>query len=366
MRERAAHFFQLQIAAFGNIQRARQHRRRIFENLRHLRMTLHKELVAVELHSVGVLNRLAGLYADHHVLGMRIVLAEVVAVIGGDQRQAEILLQLKEAGMDAVLHRETLILDLEVEILLSENIAERAGCPPGRLVVPFHQPLRHLALQTARESDQPLRMVRQKLLADARFVIEATQRCLGGYSGQIPVALFVLGEHQQVVIGIAFRRSALDVVVVFLADVQFAAHDRFDARRLGRIHEMHGSKDVAVIGHSDRGHAEFLHAVNEFLDVAGAIEHRVVSVQVQVNELRHEFRYGSFFDSNWLAGTGETPAIWAVLQCRTHCVTTGFGTSKSTPRSSFSFMVAARSISARGYFFLRLPSSTTSISFATA
>ena len=49
---------------------------------------------------------------------------------------------------------------------------------------------------------------------------------------------------------------------------------------------MHGSKDVPVVGHSDRGHAEFLHSPGKFLDVASAVEHGIVGMQMQVDELR--------------------------------------------------------------------------------
>ena len=77
-------------------------------------------------------------------------------------------------------------------------------------------------------------------------------------------------------------------MVVLLADVQLAADDRLDARGLGGVHEMHRAKDVAVIGHGHGRHAEFLHALDQLLDVASAVEHRVIGVQVQMDELRHE------------------------------------------------------------------------------
>jgi hypothetical protein len=34
---------------------------------------------------------------------------------------------------------------------------------------------------------------------------------------------------------------------------------------------MHRAKNVTVVGHGDRGHAEFMNPVNKFLDVASAI-----------------------------------------------------------------------------------------------
>jgi hypothetical protein len=48
-----------------------------------------------------------------------------------------------------------------------------------------------------------------------------------------------------------------------------------------------------MVGHGDRGHAELLHASDEALDLAGAVEHGVVGVKVKVDEfgLRHRCFY---------------------------------------------------------------------------
>jgi hypothetical protein len=40
-----------------------------------------------------------------------------------------------------------------------------------------------------------------------------------------------------------------------------------------------------VIGHGDCGHAKFLNPIDEFLNVASAVEQRVIAMQMQVDEL---------------------------------------------------------------------------------
>ncbi len=121
-------------------------------------------------------------------------------------------------------------------------------------------------------------MLGEKFFAHARLVVEAVQRSFGGDLYQIAIAFFVFCQHQQMVVGIAFGRSALDVVIVFFADVEFAADDRLDSVFLRGIDKVHCAENVAVIGHRDGRHAEFLHAGAEFFDVAGAIEQGVISV----------------------------------------------------------------------------------------
>src|SRR5438128_12475492 len=89
------------------------------------------------------------------------------------------------------------------------------------------------------------------------------------------------------VIGIAVWRRALDAVIVFLADVELAANDWLDSRGFGGIHKMHRAKNIAVVGHGHGRHAQLLHVLAKLLDVTSAVEHRVVSMKMKVNELRH-------------------------------------------------------------------------------
>ena len=127
---------------------------------------------------------------------------------------------------------QSLILNLQKEIVFAENVAVKDGRIAGGVVLLFHQAFGDFALQAAGQPDQSFGMFGQKSLADARLVVKAVQRSFRGDLDQIAIAFFVLGQHQQMVVGIAFRRRALDVVIVFLADVKFAADDGLDSRLL--------------------------------------------------------------------------------------------------------------------------------------
>ena len=280
VRKRRRDFFQPQIAALGNRHRARQYIRRVLEHAQHLVAVLHKKLVALKLHPVRVQNRLPHLDAQHHVLRVRVVLAKVVAVVSRHQRYAQVLLQLKQSRMDAVFHLQALVLNLQKKILPPKQIAIKRRRRPRRLVLPFRQPLRHLALQASRKPDQSARVLRQKFLAHPRLVIKPVQRGLRRNLHQVPVAFLVLGQHQQMVVSVALRRRPPDIVIIFLADVQLAAHNRLHACLLCRVHKMHRAKNVPVIGHRHGRHAELFYALHQFFNVASAVEHRIIAMQM--------------------------------------------------------------------------------------
>jgi hypothetical protein len=58
---------------------------------------------------------------------------------------------------------------------------------------------------------------------------------------------------------------------------------------------MHCAKDIAVVGHGNRGHAQLVDAVDKFFNVASAVEQRIIAMQMQVDELvlGHEAFSGS-------------------------------------------------------------------------
>ena len=68
-------------------------------------------------------------------------------------------------------------------------------------------------------------------------------------------------------------------MIVLLADIQLASHDRLDPGLVRRINEMHRAKNVAVIRHGHGRHTEFFHAIDKLLNVASAVEHGVITMK---------------------------------------------------------------------------------------
>ena len=84
------HLVHFQVATLGNLHGPRYHGRRIFEQFRHLVGAFYEKLIAVELEAIGFVDLGAGLHAEHHVVGVGVFAAEVVGVVGCDQRNAQL------------------------------------------------------------------------------------------------------------------------------------------------------------------------------------------------------------------------------------------------------------------------------------
>ena len=132
-------------------------------------------------------------------------------------------------------------------------------------------------------------MLSEKLLADARLVIEAVQAGFRGDLDQVAIAFFIFRQHQQVIVGIALRRCAM---VVLLADIKFAAVNRLDALLLRLIHVLHRAVDVAMVGHGHGLLPDFGHSLDQAGNAASAIQQRIIGMKMKMNEFRHgERRY---------------------------------------------------------------------------
>ena len=151
MREGIFNFLQPHTAALGDSEGAREHVRRVFEDSVHLVVTLDIEAGTLELHSVRLLNALAGLNTDHHVLRVSIVLAQIMTVVRSHQRQAQIFFEPKQSGVNVVFPFQALVLNLQKEIFFAKNVTVSPGSFTGGFVVVFHQALGHLTFQTAGE-----------------------------------------------------------------------------------------------------------------------------------------------------------------------------------------------------------------------
>ena len=288
--ERIVHLLKFQIAALGNRHGPLDHRGRVLEELGHFVPALHKKLIAVELEAVALMNLRAGLHTQHHVVRMRVLAAQVVRVIRSHQRNAQLALQAKQVGAYLLLVFKTLVLNLQKEISLAEDvlILLRDGLGPQVSVrsvqIRVAQHFTQLSAQATRRADQSLAVFRQILFAYARLAIKAVQARLRRKPDQVPVALLVFRQHQQVVVLVVGRIGAM---ILRLAHVEFAAQNRLDAFSLRRLKEVHRSINIPVVRHGHGLLPQRRHAVHKLINVARAVEQGILSMQMQMGKFRH-------------------------------------------------------------------------------
>jgi hypothetical protein len=241
-------------------------------------------VVGLEAPVVRVAERVARLDAEERLVGARVLVAEVVDVAGRDGGQPPLRGELDELRVDPLLDVEVRVLELDVDVVAAEDLLEplelRLGVGRPALLERLADP----AGEAAGERDEPLPVTLEQLPVDARLVVVALEVAERGELDQVAVALRRLGEQGQVRLPLL-----LDVPVV--GDVHLAADERPDALGTRRPVEVDRAGERAVVGERDRRHPELRRALRQVGDPAGAVEDRVLGVDVEVDE--RCFRHGS-------------------------------------------------------------------------
>ena len=224
--------------------------------------------------------------------------AQVVRVVGDDDRDFGLLREPVDRGGEAFVLLQAVVLNLEEEVVLAENVRVGQGQAAGVVVAVREDGLVHVAAQARRHGNQTLRVARQQVFINPRLVVEALE--IGGRNqvDEIAVAFLALAQQHQVVVAVGIRAR----FVALLRDVHLAADHRLDALRPRGIVELHGAEEVAVVGHRHRGHLLLRYRVDQLADFAGSIEQRIVGVAMKVYErlIRHSLPAGG-----GVVGTGR-------------------------------------------------------------
>ena len=159
-------------AHLGDLERAAQCLGQIPEQRDHLLGALEVELLRAVMAALHLLHRHAGGDALQHHLSVRVLLFEVVAIVGRHHRQAELAGERDEHLVERLLLDEAVVLQLDEERARLEDVAQRAHrLTAGLLTVEQHL-LRDVPTH-ARAGPKPLGF-RELLEVDARRLREAS------------------------------------------------------------------------------------------------------------------------------------------------------------------------------------------------
>ena len=296
--KRVGKVFDFNVAASGDIHGAGERIGDFAKDLGHFLRSLEIKLVGSELHTMRIAHGLAGLDAEQDFLGVGVFVVEIMAIVGGDERDAGFFRESNELGVDALFDGQALVLNFEEEIAFAEDVAEAVGVFASLAVFFFDDAFSDGAAETGAESDQAFGILAEEFVIDARLVIKAFEESCGDELDEIAVAFEIFAEENQV---IAAPGAGLKIVAIFggdgakffaaivaaaLGDIDFAADDGLHIALAGFVKEIGGGEEVAVIGDGYRRHFLARSFVEELGGFTRSIEKTEISVYVQVNELR--------------------------------------------------------------------------------
>ncbi len=209
-----------------------------------------------------------------------VLAAQVVDVAGGDERPAELARDLDDAGVRALLLLDAVLLDLEVDVVGAEDLNESVGVLTRLVRRAVHEPAAEARREAARHRDHAGRVPREQVEVDVRLAAAVAAQVAGrAQLDEVAKALVARGQQRQVV---ALVANGLGGDVVH--EIRLQAEDRLDPVLAAGLEVLDRAVHDAVIGQAEGGLAEGRGALGESVDPAGAVEHGVLGVDVEMGE----------------------------------------------------------------------------------
>ena len=170
----------------------------------------------------------------------------------------------------------------QIEAVLAEERfqLQGLGLRPGVIVV--DQQLRDLPGQAPRQADKALGVLMQQRPVDPGLDVEALGKAGRDQITEVAVAGLVFAQKDQVTVLLVAPRLAVKARA--RGDIDLAADDGLDPRRLTGLIEGHRAVHDPVVGERDGALAELPDARGKPVRAAGAVEQAEFTVNMKVNK----------------------------------------------------------------------------------
>ena len=274
--------FKIKITLFRNTVGVFTGIRRNGKQIVHFVGAFQIEFVGFKLQFVVVLNGLTGLDADQNALHLAILLAEVMGIVGGYQRDTGLPGKANQQRQNLLLLFNAVILDLDVIVSLPEQIVVIQCNLAGFLIIACEQCLRDFACKTGRKTDQAFVMLLQKFLVHPGLGVKTLNEAGRNQLDQVFITGFVFAQQHQMV-------GAIDTVDLIetgtIGHIDLTADDGLDAGLFRGFVEIHTAIHHTMVGDGDGGLAQLLDPFKNAVDSAGTIQKAVFRVDMQVGKL---------------------------------------------------------------------------------
>ena len=262
----------------------------------HFFLALHIEFIRFKAEGSAVGNLVACLNAHQNGLRVGIVAAEIMHVVGGDERDPRILGELQQLSVNGFLLRDAVILYFEIIAVLSEQLLHGECVFLCFIIFAVGEQTGNISRQTSGKADQALAVLLKQFQVDTWLGVEAFRICLGDHVDQIFISDFVFDEEDEMIASAV--RFMPFVKTGSCGNVDLASDDRLDAVFLAGAVKIHDAVHGAVIGDGNCRLTQLRCPSWDIADTASAVKQAVFTVQMKMNE-RHSFSFPADHSASW-------------------------------------------------------------------
>ncbi len=233
-------------------------------------------------HPVFVLDHFAGADAHHHVVRFVIAPAQKMNIVRSNKSDTDVPGNLRQDTIAQALLFHAVIVHFHEEILRAKNVAVFGGALSRFLQIVRLNCAIDFPRKATAQPDQPRCMRRQKLFIDPGGIMKSIQVRCRNQLYEVAIAGFVPRQKRKVVCRIAPRCRS--VLMRTGGHISFATNDRFYPGALRFLVKFNRAKQIAVIRDRDGRHLVFSRLFHQLFHPDTAIQQRIFSVQMEVNE----------------------------------------------------------------------------------
>ena len=273
--------FNVDLAAVRDLLSIFQRLQRIGEQTAHLLFRFDVVLSAFIAHTVFIADLLARLDTEKDVVGIRIRFVSIVNIIGRHQFDARLLAHPHQLLVDQALFGNSMILQFQKEISLSENLLiTQRGFFSFFVKIP-HQITGNFSREAGAQGNDTLVVLLEDLHVHTGLIIEAIHIPLGDDFGQIGVSKIILCQkHQMIVTFFSFDR--LPVKAGSGSNIHFTSQDGFDPGLFGCLIKIDTAEHHAMVRDGGAVHPEFFDPGDVFFDFIGSVQKTVFCMDVKM------------------------------------------------------------------------------------
>ena len=276
--------FQLHLAAPGDLPRIVDGFRHIRKQGAHLLLRFIVEFLGIKREAVFFLYRVVRLDTEQDAVHLAVFPRNIMTIVRRHKGNIQFAGKADELRVHIFLLAQAMVLQLQIEIPLAENFLIAHSGRLRFLVIVCKKRARDLPRQTGGERNQPFMVLPEQLEIHTRLAVEAFQPGARDKLRQIPVALVVLAEQNQVAV---FAIQLMDFVEPgALRHIDLTANNRPDAPFLCLFIKLHRTVHHTVIGDGDCFVPTRLRHIQQPLDPARTVQQAVFRVQMKMG--KHE------------------------------------------------------------------------------
>ncbi len=235
--------------------------RDIGEDLPHLVLRLEIELIIGKPHPVLFIYGSPRLDAHQHILSLRIFLPHIVNVVGGDEEYPRLLMEPLHIRQDTGFLLQTLVLQLQEEVVFTEDVSHLQCLPLGSVVIAIEEPVLHLSRQTRGQSDDPFMVFPQQILVCPGLIVKPVAISLRYYFHQILIPRIVLCQQHQV-------PHVLVLLRVFVEQrpgrrIYLASNDRLYSLLQALLVKIYDAEHDSMVSYRQRIHSQLPGSCND-------------------------------------------------------------------------------------------------------